>query len=991
MLIKTKYMKSSKLFLSIFLAGTLIFFSSCKHEIKYQDLTKYVNPFIGTGGHGHTYPGASLPFGMVQLSPDTRLTGWDGCSGYHYSDSVIYGFSHTHLSGTGISDYGDVLIMPARCNYSFTGGNYGWESGFKHENEYAEPGYYAVMLDRYKIFAELTATERTGMHKYTFPECPNAHIIIDLKHRDMVLESSIKITGDNEIVGMRRSKAWAEDQFVYFVIQTSKPFNAAHIAVDNNIKKGITNAEGKNLKAILDFDVKNEEAILIKVGISAVSIEGARKNLEKENPAWDFDLIRNQAKEKWNKELNKIQVEGGTKEQKTIFYTALYHSFLNPNIFIDVDGKYRGTDLKIHQADNFTNYTVFSLWDIFRATHPLFTITQQGRTLDFIKTFLHQYKNGGKLPVWELAGNYTGTMIGYHAIPVIADAYLKGIRDFDVETAFKAMKHSADLDHLGLDAYKANGFIAINDEPESVSKTLEYAYDDWCIAQVAKSLGKKDDYKRFIQRAQSYKNLFNPENKFMQAKFNNMWKSPFDPAEVDFNYTEANAWQYSFFVPQDVQTLIKLHGGNNAFINQLDELFTTGSETKGRKQADITGLIGQYAHGNEPSHHMAYLYNFAGAAWKTQAIVRKIMNEQYHNAPDGLSGNEDCGQMSSWYIFSAMGFYPVTPGSVNYIIGTPLFKKITINLENGNTFTIEAPNVSNDNIYIQSAELNGKNHKKTFITHNQIMKGGTLKFDMSNKPNKSYGKEPEDCPQSIIKDDLIEPVPFMKARSLTFKDSLTVELKTPFDKATIYYTLDGTEPSDSSALYIEPLVLRKTTLVRAVAYAKNSTKSKVIGTKFIKIPKGRKIKLLSKYGSQYTAGGDEALIDYIRGGDDFRDGLWQGYQKENFIAIVDLGKVQEIHEISTGFLQSINSWIWMPKKVEYFVSLDGVNFRKAGVVYNGVPDNDYNDIHIDFTYELKNIKARFVKVKAENYGTIPDWHPGAGHDSWIFVDEIIIK
>ncbi|MCF6243061.1 MAG: GH92 family glycosyl hydrolase [Bacteroidales bacterium] len=965
--------------------------SSCKKEIQYQDLTKWVNPFIGTGGHGHTYPGASLPFGMVQLSPDTRLSGWDGCSGYHYSDSVIYGFSHTHLSGTGISDYGDILIMPTRCNYSFTGGNYGYESSFKHENEYAEPGYYSVILNRYMIFAELTATERTGMHKYTFPECPNAHIIIDLKHRDRVIESSIKITGETELVGMRRSEAWAKDQYIYFVVQFSKPFNRAHIAVDDNIKEGIKEAEGKNLKAILDFDVANEEAILLKVGISAVSIEGARKNLQKENTAWDFDLIRQQANEKWNKELNKIQVEGGTDEQKTIFYTAMYHSFLNPNIFMDVDGKYRGTDLKIHQADNFTNYTVFSLWDTFRATHPLFTITQQARTVDFIKTFLHQYENGGQLPVWELAGNYTGTMIAYHSIPVITDAYQKGIRAFDIEKAFEAMKHSADMEHLGLDAYKTKGFIAIDDEAESVSKTLEYAYDDWCIAQVAKEIGKKKDYKRFIQRAQFYKNLFNPENGFMQPKFHNMWKSPFDPSEVDFNYTEANAWQYSFFVPQDIQTLIKLHGGNEPFIKQLDELFSTSSKTTGRQQADITGLIGQYAHGNEPSHHMAYLHNYAGMPWKTQAMVRKIMDEQYYNAPDGLSGNEDCGQMSSWYVFSAMGFYPVTPGSVDYILGTPLFKKISIHLENGNTFTIEAPDVSGKNIYIQSAKLNGKAYKKSFITHDVIMEGGVLELKMGKEPNKSFGSKKEDCPKSIIKDDLIEPVPFLKARSLTFKDSLPVEINAPFKGVKIYYTTDGTEPTENSVLYEKPIILKETTTIKAIVYGKNNTASTIISTKFVKIPKGRKIRLLSKYSKQYTAGGDEALIDYLRGGDDFRDGLWQGYQKEDFGAIVDLGKIQAIHKISTGFLQSIRSWIWMPKEVEYSVSNDGVHFNKVGVVYNGVPDNDYKDIHIDFTYELNNVKARYVKVKAKNYGTIPDWHLGAGGDSWIFVDEIVIE
>ncbi len=969
----------------------LAFINSCKHEIQYQDLTKWVNPFIGTGGHGHTYPGVSLPFGMVQLSPDTRLSGWDGCSGYHYSDSVIYGFSHTHLSGTGISDYGDILIMPTRCNYSFTGGNYGYESSFKHENEYAEPGYYSVILDRYMIFAELTATERTGMHKYTFPECPNAHIIIDLKHRDKVLESSIKVNGNNEIVGMRRSSGWAKNQYIYFVAQFSKPFNKVHIAVDDNIKGNIKEAEGKNLKAVLDFDVANEEAILVKVGISAVSIEGARKNLEKENPGWDFDLIKAQATEKWNKELNKIQVEGGTDEQKTIFYTAVYHSFLNPNIFMDVDGKYRGTDLKIHQADNFTNYTVFSLWDTFRATHPLFTITQQSRTADFIKTFLHQYENGGQLPVWELAGNYTGTMIGYHSIPVIADAYIKGIRNFDVEKAFEAMKHSANMNHLGLDAYKKNGFIAINDESESVSKTLEYAYDDWCIAQLANEIGKKDDYKRFIQRAQYYKNLYNPQTGFMQPKFHNMWKEPFYPAEVDFNYTEANAWQYSFFVPQDVQTLIKLHGGDKPFTQQLDELFTTSSETKGRDQADITGLIGQYAHGNEPSHHMAYLYNYAGSAWKTQEIVHKIMYEQYQNTPDGLSGNEDCGQMSSWFVFSAMGFYPVTPGSLDYIIGTPLFKKITINLENGNTFIIEAAGVSETDFYVKSVKLNGKIYKKSFITHKDILKGGTLRFEMDNKANKSWAKNNNERPHSAINDYLIQAVPFIIAKSITFKDSLRVSLAHPFNNTKIYYTLDGTEPGNKAILYEHPIVLKNTTEVKAIAFSDNLPPSRVISTKFMKIPKGRKIKLLSKYSSQYAAGGNEALIDHIRGGDDFRDGTWQGYQKEDFEAIVDLGKVQDIHKISTGFLQSISSWIWMPKEVEYSVSNDGIHFKKVGVVFNGVPDNDYENIQIDFTYDLKNVKARFVKVKAKNYGTIPDWHLGAGGDAWIFTDEIVIE
>jgi len=437
--------------------------------------------------------------------------------------------------------------------------------------------------------------------------------------------------------------------------------------------------------------------------------------------------------------------------------------------------------------------------------------------------------------------------------------------------------------------------------------------------------------------------------------------------------------------------MIKLHGGDKAFIKKLDELFSTNSETVGRHQADITGLIGQYAHGNEPSHHMAYLYNYAGVPWKTQAMVHKILNEQYHNAPEGLSGNEDCGQMSSWYVFSAMGFYPVTPGSVDYVIGTPLFKKVTINLENGNRFIVEAPKVSNKNIYIQSAELNGKKYTKSYIAHKDIMQGGTLSLKMGDKPNKSWGADEKDRPHSEIKDDLIQPVPFMKAQSITFKDSLPVELATPFNNAKIYYTLDGSEPTEKATLYAKPIVLHETTTVKAVAYGNQSAPSKIISTKFIKIPKGRKIKLLSKYSNQYTAGGDEALIDYIRGGDDFRDGSWQGYEKEDFAAIVDLGKIQPVHKISTGFLQSIRSWIWMPTEVEYYVSNDGVHFKKVGVVYNGVPDNEYSDVHIDFSYELTNVKTRYIKVIAKNYGTIPEWHLGAGGDSWIFVDEIVIE
>ncbi len=985
-------MRILKLLLLISIPLTLQIFTSCNKENTPESPVDYVNPFIGTGGHGHTYPGASVPFGMVQLSPDTRLDGWDGCSAYHYSDSVVYGFSHTHLSGTGISDYADILLMPVTEKYRHTDGKaeYGWESDFQHKNEVAKPGYYSVLLDRYGIKAELTAAARTGMHRYTFPEGAERKIVLDLKHRDFVLASSMHTTGKNQISGLRRSRGWAQDQILFYDMAFSEDYDSIQFVVNDTLKPGLNQAEGKNLKALIYFR-PSDEPLLVKVGISAVSEEGARLNRTTEIPGWDFEEQRNKARDLWENELLKIEIEGATERQKRIFYTALYHSYLNPNLYMDVDGKYRGTDMHVHQADDFTNYTVFSLWDTFRATHPLFTLTQRARTRDFILTFLHQYQNGGKLPVWELSANYTGCMIGYHSVPVIVDAYAKGIRDFDLELAYKAMRHSAEMHHLGLDAYRAKGYIEINDEPESVSKTLEYAYDDWCIAQIARELGDSAGYKEYIQRAQSYKNLFNPATGFMQPKKNNIWKSPFDPREVDFNFTEANSWQYSFFVPQDVQTLIALHGGDAAFSAKLDSLFNASSQTSGRHQSDITGLIGQYAHGNEPSHHMAYLYNYAGKPWKSQKILRRIMDELYSDRADGLSGNEDCGQMSSWYVLSAMGFYPVTPGSPDYIIGTPLFKKSTIHLENGKSFVIEAPDVSAENIYIRGVRLNGKPYNKSYIRQEDIMQGGKLVLIMGAQPDTLWASAVADRPTAQITDFLIQPVPVFEAASKTFYDHISVGISSPLPQAKIYYTLDGSMPDSTSALYSGPIILHNTGTIRAIAYAPGLPPSKVVESSFLKIPKNRAIKLLSHYSNQYTAGGQNGLIDFIRGGDDFRDGTWQGYEGQDFAAIVDLGKRQKINYIGAGFIQSIRSWIWMPRKVSFFVSDNGTHFTKVGELKNTVPDDDYANIRHEFSIRPALTYGRYVKVEAQSYGPVPDWHLGAGGKSWIFVDEIVIE
>ena len=952
-------------------------------------ISDYVNPFIGTGGHGHTYPGVSLPFGMVQLSPDTRLDGWDGCSGYHSSDSIIYGFSHTHLSGTGCSDYGDFLFMPVIKDVSLS--NYGYKTAFRKsaDREKASPGYYKVYLNS-KIKVELTCSKRVGVHRYTFPESKNAGIVVDLKHRDKVLDSRMKVVSNTEIEGMRISSSWAQHQELYFVAKFSKPFNNYKIVAEDKLITGLSDVRGKSIIACFNFSANKDEKILVKVGISAVSCENARKNLEAEVPGWDFDAVANAAAFAWNDELGKILIDGGTKDQKITFYTSLYHAFLNPNLYSDVDGSFRGRDLKVHSSKGFDYYTVFSLWDTYRATHPLFTLVEQKRTNDFINTFLTQYEQGGLLPVWELSSNETDCMIGYHAVPVIVDAYQKGIRGFDAEKAFEAMKHSAEQDRLGLKYYKKSGFIPAEKEGESVSKTLEYAYDDWCIAQMAKSLGKSADYKNFIRRAQSYKNIFDPSTGFMRAKLNGSWFSPFDPAEVNFNYTEANAWQYSFYVPQDLGGLINLFGGKEKMAMKLDAMFSAQAQTTGREQADITGMIGQYAQGNEPSHHMAYLYDYVGEPWKTQALVHKICKELYSNNRDGLCGNEDCGQMSSWYVMSAMGFYAVTPGTTSYAIGTPLFPEIKIKVENNKEFIIKAQNVGENNFYIQSATLNGEPYSKCFIDHSDIMRGGVLEYVMGNEPEKSWGIGPGNYPISQITDELITSVPYISQGKKNFTDTITISLSAPTEGAKIFYTLDGSEPTMESLVYGKPLVLDKSTNVKAFAYKEGVNKSFTVDAHFNKIPENRKITLNSSYGSQYSAGGDNALIDFERGSDNFRTGTWQGYQGVDLDAIVDLGELQVIHKVSTGFIQDVGSWIFFPIEVTYYLSTDGKDFQKAGTISCNVPYTKEGSIVKDFTLSIPDGKARFVKVVAKNRGICPVGHAGEGGKAWIFADEISI-
>lgn len=765
-------MKNNRLTILFFL---VLGFISCEkysdetteNETK-KDLTAHVNPFIGTGGHGHTYPGAVLPNGMMQLSPDTRTSGWDACSGYHYPDTSIMGFSHTHLSGTGIGDYGDFLFMPFTGETKLNPGteknpDSGYRSRFSHKNEKASPGYYSVFLDDYDIKVELTASSRSGMHRYTYPkEADSKKLIIDLSHsihNKENLKNEIRVISNTEVEGYRHMKGWAKNRHIYFYAKFDQPFT--YSLYSNNEKLENTNiASSKNIKAVLNFENIDASNLLIKVGVSSVDFEGARNNLEKEMKDWDFNSIKSTAQEIWNEQLNKIIVSGGGDDQKKILYTGLYHASLSPHLFSDVDGRFRGMDQEIHQSES-PVYTVFSLWDTFRGLHPLMTIIDPEKNNEYIRSLLIKNENGGILPKWELAANYTGTMVGYHAIPVIYDAYKKGIRNFDVNKAYSAMKKAATYDSvtqfsqfepvqekLMPKAKKYNeelGFIPSDLENESVSKALEYAYDDWCIAQMAKDLGKTKDYEVYSERAGRYKKYFDPETGFMRGKnADGSWKQPFHPRysrhRVNTDYTEGNAWQWSWFAPHDVEGLVSLMGGKSAFTKKLDSLFSITSEIEGeKKSADISGLIGQYAHGNEPSHHITHLYNFVGEPWKTQKLTDSIMTSLYFNAPNGLAGNEDAGQMSAWYILNAMGFYSFLPGSGEYSLGRPLFDEVKIRLKGDKYFTIKTNNNSEQNKYIQSASINGKTLEKPFFNHQDIIKDGTLEINMGPEPNKNWG------------------------------------------------------------------------------------------------------------------------------------------------------------------------------------------------------------------------------------------------------------
>jgi hypothetical protein len=752
---------------------------------------------------------------------------------------------------------------------------------------------------------------------------------------------------------------------------------------------------------------KNTRPIEACVALSSVSEKGALQNLKKEKSK-SFAAALQESKDLWIAQLDKIKVEGGSYQSRVKFYTALYHSSICPNLYSDVNGEYLGMDGQVHKASGYDRYNVFSLWDTYRTLHPLLAIIDTKRSQDFANTFLDYFKQTGRLPIWEFGSQETYCMIGEHGLSVLSDLFVKGIRGNDkltleaITTTMSPEKRRTKFDKMGikdyrfygLDWFDSLGFIPSESEHESVSKTLEYSYNAYCVAQVAKAMGRDDIYNSYIAKAQSYKNLFNPKTGFLEPRINNRFSPTFDPTEINAHYTEGNAWHYTFYVPQDITTLMELMGGEKKFIAKLDECFSTSSQTNGRTQADVTGLIGQYCHGNEPSHHTAYLYAYAGEAYKSQQIIRQIMDSLYSYNPDGLCGNDDAGQMSAWFVMSALGFYPVNPVSNEYVIGSPMFDKVTIKLENGKEFTINAMGAE-QNKYVKSLTLNGKPYNKSYITYDQIMAGGTLTFLMSNEPNKLFASALEDRPHSSITSNFIEPVPYFDYKGASsFSNELEVSIK-PLDTADkVFVVLNhGNGASNGGVTYQSDeviLLLDEDSELSAASVNARGMMSKVVTSRFKKVPKGRNVKVLSHYDNQYNAGGDFALIDGQQGGDNWRLGSWQGYQGEDVVCVIDLGAETSVKRIGARFIQDGKAWIFMPTNVQYSFSNDGENFTPIEQINNPIDEKQEGSI-INVFYTNKETKCRYIKVEAINRKTNPQWHISPGEPSWLFIDEIEIE
>lgn len=965
-----------------------------------QSPADYVDPFIGTDGHGHTFPGATTPFGLVQVSPDTGTQGWDWCSGYHSSDISIIGFSHTHLSGTGGADLGDLLLMPSTKTVQFDAGtkddpDSGYRSRFKREDEMASAGYYSVFLGDHNVDVELTATPHCAYHKYQF-EGDNKHVMVDLRHgiQDNVNSGELKKVGDNAIAGFRRSNGWADDHTLFYYIEFSQPIDKILSVVDS-VEVAMDNVSGREVVSAIMFADGGNSKIEAKVGISYVDVAGAKNNLKSEIGDNTFAQTLASAKQLWNNELSKIEVEG-SKEEKVIFYTALYHSMIAPYLMSDVDGRYISSDRNIYTDTTTNNYGLFSLWDTFRALHPLLTIVEPSKNEQFINSLLRYYQQGGRLPVWDLNMRENNCMIGYHSIPVIADAYMKGQRGFDADLALEAMLHSAmQENYAGLKYYRQFGYLPMDKENNAVSKALEYSYDDWCIAQMAKEMGNDSVYKEYIKRGQYYKNQLDKDGFMKGRDSHGKFRDPFSPTEISIlgqgDFTEGNSWHYSFFVPQDVNTHIALLGGDEAYVAKLDEMFNSESVTADHSP-DVTGLIGNYAQGNEPSHHAAYLYAYTGQPWKTQQMIARIKREMYTDQRDGLCGNEDCGQMSAWYVLSAMGFYPVTPASNIYVLGSPSFKKATIKLENGKTFTIKAEKLSEKNFYIQSATFDGQPYTKSYITHDMIESGGELTLVMSETPNKDFGSAPSDRPVTVIEngktsEELLSEIvfePYLDTKTRIFTDFIEVQPMASNADATIHYTLNGSEPTASSPKAVGKIKIDndKVLKIRAISpqgsssvgeyrFYKGLIDGKVIGTEPAK---------------PYEGKGLSALNDGLTGGNGYKNPEWIGYVGQT-ATLETTFEPKNVKRVGFNAVNSTGAWVLLPFSAKAQLFLNGKEVAQKSFsipAANSVGEGAYY-----FGVDFPSVKADKV-VWTIDGGKLPSWHTSKGNNGWMFIDELMV-
>ena len=981
----------------------------------------YVDPLIGTDAQGHTFPGATTPFGMVQLSPSNDFKSWDWCSGYHYSDSILKGFAHTHVSGAGLAGLGDFLFMPTAGEVRVNPGteenpDEGYRSRFSHRREVAKAGYYSVWLDDYNIGVELTSTPRVGFHRYSFEKGGMVNVIIDPTHQIMekVLNAGIEIVSEKEVRGFKTSRGEAGERTAYFHAEFSKPFGDFGVSKADSVFQQTKNSSGENTKAYVRFNTNPGESIEVKVAVSFVSYEGAKRNLVAEARNKDFNQVHQEAVKMWEEKLGKIQIEGTSVEQKRIFYTGMYHSFISPNLISDVDGKYI-VEGKEYQS-SFPQYSNFSTWDTYRALNPLFTIIEQEKTSEFVNSLVSRHTDSKVgLPVWELLGHDNVCMIGYNTVSPLADAVLKDIKGIDAQKVYQAIKaasnstekHSPNYDRNGMEEYLLFNYVP-GEINSSVSKTVEQNYYDWCISRVADKLGYTDEAEYYRKRSLGYRNLFHHESGFLFPKYStgewrkmdlNVWD------DLKGNYVSGNIWGYSSYVPHDINGLKQLVERNQVFSEWLDNIFADTTSIEGTTHVDISGFIGKYGHGDEPSQHMAYLYNYTGEPWKTQELVRRIMDEFYSDRPDGLINNEDLGQMSAWYIFSALGFYPVCPGDLKYIIGIPKYDKTVVNLENGNTFTVMAKNNKPGNKYIQSVTLNGEPHNQSFITHKQILDGGELVFVLGNTPNKNWGTGKNDIPFSAVKVDKNNRInnpsvtykPYDPDPGIVFEGTHKIILTCNTPGARIHYTLNGEIPTEKSKEYRKAIEITKTTELKAIAFSDSLKPSLVFekeylaGRSFKDLPGYPKFQLETK-AEKYGAPDGSLLMDQEIGTNHFADGKWTGWSGSDMVATIDFGKKTSFKNISVGYLTNTGVWIFPPKFIFVLISDDNTKFRKIAELKTIQPQAPSTSITISRQIlNLNNAKGRYLKVEARNMGKIPEWHGAAGLEPWMFIDEILIN